>query len=235
MRRKELRIVQVFALHLKSQAPQFRRAGIFWCILAPFREVHPETGEDHMRISKLIFVCMCLVGITQLVWSQNQHVGAGRQGHGIPGYLDPRTGTFTTRAQPSETGEETPPTFTTILARLVFNFTIAHNDQPTNATTSCTVSLSTADSSGLDYNESATAIATNNGTACTVTVLFSWTLASPTEDQVFVDYHIASFQSITVGTTASVQEFRGADHSLPSISVPLNGQTITEPTITTAI
>jgi hypothetical protein len=188
-----------------------------------------------MRISKLIFVCMCLVGITQLVWSQNQHTDAGRQAHGIPGYLDPRTGTFTTRAQPSESAEETPPTLTTILARLIFNFTIVPNDQPTTATTSCTVSLSTTDSSGLTYVESATGIATNGGTACKVTVLFSWALASPTQDQVFIDYHIASFQSIAVGGTASVQEFRSADHTLPSISVPMNGQTITEPTITTTI
>jgi hypothetical protein len=188
-----------------------------------------------VRISKLIFVCMCLVGITQLVWSQNQHTDAGGQAHSIPGYLDPRTGTFTTRAQPSEAAEETPLTFTTILARLVFNFTIAPNDQPPTATISCTVSLSTTDSSGLAYDESATAIATNNGTACKVTVLFSWSLASPTQDQVFVDYHIASFQSIAVGGAASVQQVRDADHSLPSISVPLNGQTITEPTITTAI
>ncbi len=188
-----------------------------------------------MRISKLIFVCICLIGITQLVWSQNQHVGAAKQSHGIPGYLDPQTGTFTTKAQPSETAEEPPTTFTTILARLVFNFTIAPNDQPTTATTSCTVTLTTTDSSGLVYDESATAIATNNGTACKVTVLFSWSLASPTQDQIFVDYHIASFQSITVGGTASVQEFRGADHSIPSISVPMNGQTVTEPTITTAI
>ena len=188
-----------------------------------------------MRISKLIFVCICLIGITQLVWSQNQHVGAAKQSHGIPGYLDPQTGTFTTKAQPSETAEEPPTTFTTILARLIFNFTISPNDQPTTATTSCTVSLSTTDSSGLVYEESATAIATDNGTACKVPVLFSWSLASPTQDQIFVDYHIASFQSISVGGTPSVQEFRGADHTIPSISVPLNGQTVTVPTITTAI
>jgi len=192
-----------------------------------------------MRISKLIFVCACLVGLTQLGWTQNQHLGANKQSHGIAGYLDPRTGTFTTKAQSSgvtpDASEELPPTLTNILARFVFTFNIEFNDQPGGATTVCAVDLSTSDSSGLFYDETATAIATNNGTACKVSILFYWSLANPTEDQVFVEYHINSFQSITVGGTASVQDFRSADHSIAPLPVPLNGQTVNVPTITTAI
>jgi hypothetical protein len=193
-----------------------------------------------MRISKLIFVCVCLVGLTQLVWSQNQHLtgGLGRQAHGIPGYLDPRTGTFTTRAQsagvPPDASEELVPTLTSIYARYVFTFSFK-NDQPTSATTSCTVDISTSDSSGLFYDESASALAASNRTSCTVTILFLWYLASPTTDQVFVQYHIASFQSVTVGGTATVQDFRAADHSIAPLAVPANGQTINVPLITTAI
>jgi hypothetical protein len=54
-----------------------------------------------MRALKVMFVCMCLVGITQLVWNQDHGVDAGRgtRGRVILGYLDPRTGTFTTKAQ----------------------------------------------------------------------------------------------------------------------------------------
>jgi hypothetical protein len=189
-----------------------------------------------MRISKLIFVCVCLIGLTQIGWSQNQHLS--KQSRGIPGYLDPRSGTFTTRAQSSGTnseGAELNPALTTILARLIFNFTIL-NDQPANAVTSCTVALSTLDdSSGLFYDESATSIATKSGTACTVTILFSWALASPTTDTISVDYHISSFQAITVGGTSTPEALRTADHSIANIPVPMNGQTITEPTISTTI
>jgi len=192
-----------------------------------------------MRISKLIFVCVCLIGLTQIGWSQNQHLGASKQSHGVAGYLDPRTGTFTTKAQISgataDASEELPPALTTILARLIFNITIQYNDQPTNATTACTVTLSTSDSSGLFYDESATSIATKNGTACTVTLLFSWALASPTTDQISVDYRVESFQAITVGATTTPEVLRSADHTILPLAVPMNGQTITVPTITTAI
>jgi len=187
-----------------------------------------------MRISKLVFVCVCLIGLTQIGWSQNQPLS--KQTRGIPGFLDPRSGTFTTRAQSAGTNSEgAEPALTTILARLIFNFTIL-NDQPANATTSCTVTLSTLDdSSGLFYDESATAIATENGTACKVTILFSWALASPTTDTISVDYHIASYQAITVGGTSTPEALRTADHSIANIPVPSNDQTITEPTISTTI
>jgi len=193
-----------------------------------------------MRISKLIFVCVCLVGLTQLVWSQNERVvgGPAKHSHGIAGYLDPRTGTFTTKAQgagAADASDELPPTLTNILARFVFTFAIEYNDQPTSATTACTVDISTSDSSGLFYDESATALATNGGKACTVTILFLWSLASPTADQVFAEYHVESFQAVTVGGTSAPEIFRSADHSILPLAMPINGQTVNVPTITTAI
>jgi len=192
-----------------------------------------------MRTSKLIFVCVCLVGLAQLGWSESQHLGASKQSHGIPGYLDPRTGTFTTKVQSSvvtSDESEEPTTLTTITARLIFNINIVYNDQPSNAITACSVTINEfGDSSGLFYEEEATAIATSNGTACKVTILFSWPLANPTQDQISVEYHIDSFQSVTVGGTAVVEPFRSLDHSIPSLPMPSNGQTITEPTISTYI
>jgi hypothetical protein len=190
-----------------------------------------------MRISKLIFVGVCLVGLTQLGWSQAQHLGASKQAHGVPGYLDPRTGTFTTRAQgagETQDASQEPTALTNIVARLVFNISIVYNDQPAGAITACSVDISEfGDPSGLFYTEDATAIATSNGTVCKVTILFDWALATPTSDQISIDYHIESIQPVTVGGTTLPEVFRTLDHSIPSVAVPMNGQTITEPTIYT--
>ena len=192
-----------------------------------------------MRMSKLIFTTVCLVGLTQLVWSQSEHFSApAKQSHGIAGFLDPRTGTFTTRAQGSSVmrdASEEPPTLTNILARYVFTFNIEYNDQPASATTACTVDISTSDESGLFYDESSTALATKSGTACTVTILFYWGLANPTADSVSVEYHIESFQAVALGGTSTPEVFRSADHTIAPLAVPSNGQTVDVPTITTAI
>jgi len=190
-----------------------------------------------MRISKLIFVCVCFVGLAQLGWSQELHVASSKQSHGIRGYLDPRTGTFTTKVQGATSdASEDPTSLTTITARLIFNINLVFNDQPASATTACSVDISSLDdSSGLFYDESATSIATNNGTTCKVTILFSWLLGSPTSDQISVEYHVESFQGVTIGGTTTPEVFRSLDHTIPDISVPLNGQTVTEPTINTYI
>jgi hypothetical protein len=180
-----------------------------------------------MSVSKMICVCLCvfLIGFTPPVRSQNQaREGAlGKSDQGIPGYLDPRTGTFTTRAKSSVTGATQAGT-TTILARLIFNFTIL-TDEP-GANTVCSVSISPSDSVGF-YEESASSAATNGGQACTVTLLFSWDLATPNTDMINVGYSISA--------SGGGSQSRNSSHSLPSIPVPSNFQTITEPTISATI
>ena len=141
----------------------------------------------------------------------------------IPGYLDPRTGTFTTKAKSSATGQAAVGT-TTILARLIFNFTIL-NDQPGGNTTTCSVSITPTDSAGF-YSEEASSTATGGGTACTVTLLFSWDLATPNSDVVNISYSI---------TSSGGGQSRSSSHSLPSVPMPTNFETITEPTISATI
>ena len=61
-----------------------------------------------MRIAKLMLVCVCLAGLTQLVWSQSSSVLKTHE-RGIPGFLDPKTGMFTARVQSQEpTADVTP-------------------------------------------------------------------------------------------------------------------------------
>jgi hypothetical protein len=126
-----------------------------------------------MRASKVVFVCMCLLGMTQLVWNQDNGVDAGQgtRRQGIPRYIDPRTGTFTTKAQSS--GERSQllaqPSGTPILFREAFIFSIAATDIPAGATISCNASISTSDPNGTCY-DSSSGLATlkGNSVSCNV-------------------------------------------------------------------
>jgi hypothetical protein len=176
-----------------------------------------------MKIAKQMFACLiCLVGLAPPVRSQNR---PSKSDQGIPGYLDPRTGTFTTKAKRSATGQAAPAATTTIVARLIFNFTIL-NDQPAGATTTCYLSISPTDAAGF-YSESASSTATNGGASCTVTLLFSWDLATPDADMVNISYSISS--------SGGGGQSRSSEHSLPSIPMPTNFETITEPLISATI
>jgi hypothetical protein len=178
-----------------------------------------------MKRFKLIFACVCLVALAQVAWSQD--AGVGRRSHGIPGYLDPLTNTFTTRVQGPGTsiGLDPDVTVTNILARLVFKFTIS-TDQPATAVETCSVTASVFDAAG-SYEEHGTALATSAGKACTVTLFFSWPLATPGSDTVSLEYDINSFQPVTVGSVTVAEPLRESDHTIPSIPVPANTQTIT--------
>jgi hypothetical protein len=179
--------------------------------------------EDEMKISKVLFLgFFCLIGIAPLVWSrsQGQPLPAGTPGssHGIPGYLDPKTGTFTSRAQIASPDVQAAGT-TRILFRLIFPITIDINDQSSANTTSCSVDISTSDAAGFVEDSGSTV---GNANGCTVTILAQWDLATPTADKVSISFDISSSGSGGARSTS---------HSIAQISMPGNTQTITEPVI----
>jgi|HubBroStandDraft_3_1064219.scaffolds.fasta_scaffold501424_1 hypothetical protein len=182
-----------------------------------------------MRISKVIFVSFfCLIGLAPLVWSRNQDQplagGAVRPNHGVPGYLDPQTGTFTAQIQTASPDVQLPGT-TRILFRLIFPISININDQPAGNTTTCGVDISVF---GSGETSSASDSTSTPGTAsgCTVTVLAQWDLKTPATDTIFISFSVSSSGSGGSRTTT---------HGLASIPVPTNGQTITEPVIDTVL
>jgi hypothetical protein len=184
-----------------------------------------------MRIPKPIFVCICLCALTLLVWSQNQHVFAGQQAHGVPGYLDPQTGKFTTRAQSANPAVS--ETLTPRVAELIFNFDIAHDDQPSGDTTFCSVDISDASTDEpLYYTELAQSVATVTAGVgkCTVTIHFDWSLEYASTDTVSVCYSMAYFN-----TSSNIFEPRNLTHCIANIAMPANGATVTVPTIETYI
>jgi hypothetical protein len=202
---------------------RFKIRSVYW---RASWEVNPGAGGKLMMISKLMCVCVCLVGFTSPVWSQNQpsQVPATNPTPGVAGYLNPQTGTFTTRAKVVPNAETTPTT--SILARLIFNFSIL-NDQ-TNPIT-CSVSIAPeGDTGGFFYSEYASFTAPGGSSTCSVTILFSWNLATPTSDTISVEY------SLTSGGGAG-DTSRGSTGDIPSVAMPTNFQTVTVPTISATI
>jgi len=184
-----------------------------------------------MRLSIALFVCVCLVGLTQLVWSQNNGLGISH-GKGIPGYLDPRTGKFTTQVQ-NHGGDAVanPETGTAILFREQFDITVDNLDQPTkNVLVVCEADIGTYDSgSGTSWYDSASIVATLSGSnyTCDVPILTSWTLASPGSDTITACMHVEFIQAYSVGGVSAAEDFRDQEPPCLSLPVPANGHTVT--------
>jgi hypothetical protein len=188
-----------------------------------------------MRIVKIIFVCLVCFVVATLGWSQNPSAQVeqskpeqSKPAHGVPGYLNPQTGTFTTQAQ------STVPTAavatTTVIFRLIYNFRIQFNDNTTGNTTTCGVNISTNDAAGSFY-EGNTVISPDGGQTCQVSILAQWNLATPTTDMISAYAYVESFGS-TKGNYDQLLPDRYSDiESIPQIPVPQSGETLAQPTI----
>jgi hypothetical protein len=190
-------------------------------------------------MKKLMFVCACLVGLTQLGWSQNSNMRAmpGAHGHGIPGYLDPQTGTFTAKvqaeAQHPENPDAPPPTLTEAFG--VWNIQITIVDTTVLATGDivvCQGALSVSDTyPAFGYEEDAAVAAKVSGGAgsCTVTMPYQWYLATPNSDTVTVSYSVSVIHMYTVGSVNQASEDRFTSHVVGTVAVPVNGTHSTTP------
>jgi hypothetical protein len=186
-----------------------------------------------MRMSKLILVCVCLAGVTQLVWSQNGSLNAAPVGraHGIPGYLDPRTGTFSTKvqadAQSSENPELTPAVATEVFGVWYIQLTISLYTTPASGDiVVCGANLDVGDTyPAFGYEEEGATQATVSGSTatCTVTIPYLWYLATPKTDMVTVTYDVSLYHAYTVGTATQANISRTTSHTIGSYAVPGDG------------
>ncbi len=151
--------------------------------------------------------------------------------HLVPGYYDPKTGTFKpiVHHNPSELS---PNATTNVGGKFIINFTIGVASAAVTTSTPiyCSVDISTDDADNY-IDEDATVTATRKSATaatCTVTIPFAWYhLTTPKTDAVSISY------TLSAGTyNASAGSF-GFDRSssqtivvLPSI--PANGSTTTE-------
>lgn len=185
-----------------------------------------------MSMSKVIFVCVCLVGLTQLVWSQSGGSDAvlGGRARGVPGYLDPRTGTFTAKVQVDPQVVENPDL---IGAGGTWNIelNIALVTKPAGTdTVVCEASLDVSDTyPSFGYEEDSVAIAKVSGSSatCTVTIPYLWYLSTPKTDTVTISYDVSLYHVFAIGAVNQANITRRTDHTVGSVAVPANGATTT--------
>ncbi len=187
------------------------------------------------KLSTLCLSFACFLGMTVSLWGQSAATV-----HGIPGYLDPRTGAFHPLPHADAQDAEAPATTTTSAGKFVVNFTITVDS--TIASTNkiaCNVTASLEDgiattSPNLIEEEAGTAVTRGTGSTvtCSVTIPYSWELSTPTADSISLSYYITS--PVEVSTSAGQYPIRYSSQSIGSIKVPTTGTTTTK-TVTATI
>jgi hypothetical protein len=177
-----------------------------------------------MRISRIVLpVCICLVGLTLPVRSQKTNESTQ---HGIPGYLDARTGTFKPLANLAPPEESEIEALAPSSGDFAVTFTISIKSTiPSTDTITCFFNASVfTDASLRTLNDSMTVAATRSGSTatCKLKMFYSWPLTSPTTDLVSLDYVVSAG-----GTASTPFPNRESSQSLSSIKVPAVGATTT--------
>jgi hypothetical protein len=179
-----------------------------------------------MKTVKFLLLAACVLGLAASAFAQVQN----RQSPGILGYLDPKTGAFHTLPVPDSDSAEALTT-TTVGGTIIVKFTITVKATiAATAKIACSVSAEVIDNitaAPAVILEEAAALATRSGTTatCTVTIPYSWNLATATSDKVTLSYVLSAPAEATV-TTAYPQ--RLSSQGIATIAVPANGATTNE-------
>ncbi len=183
-----------------------------------------------MKTTKLVFAIACVLGLVASSFAQN---AGTKKSPGILGYLDPKTGVF--RTLPTPVTDSAEPAATTVFGgTFVVTFTITVKSAiATSAKISCSVTASLIDAETTNpsiIEEEAAVVATRSGSTatCTVTIPYSWNLATGSTDKVTLAYSLVAPVEATA-TTAFPQRLSTQD--IATISVPANGKT-TDETVT---
>jgi len=183
-----------------------------------------------MKLMKLLFAVICSLGLLASGFAQTTET---QKKTAVFGYMDPKTGLFHSLARTPLSPEEAAAIVPTT-GKFVFNVTITVNSAlSTKAVIGCEAVGGVADLTTGEFTNIVAVTATRSGTTatCTVTVPYSWDLATPAKDTVAFDLSV----SASVGTLGSTT-FYDETFTAPGITtkVPANGATTTE-NITTTI
>ena len=177
-----------------------------------------------MRIAKLAIAFACLFTLALPAFGQLADDATSR---GIPGVLDPHTGVF--KLAPSlglGDADAIAAATTTFNGKFVVAFNInVQSNVPSTYKIGCQVSATVLDvGSGNTILESAMVVATRSGTTatCTVTIPYSWGLASAATDKVMLNYLITS---PVMATATTALPSRTSSQGIGQIAVPANGST----------
>jgi len=184
-----------------------------------------------MRISKMILVLVCLMGVAQLGWCQDHSIVQSQE-HGIPGYLNPQTHTFTSGVQNESITAQPSGTYYygTITVTLIISVASTF---PADTSIACSASADVSEygTNGYFY-ESAAAIApavSNGKTTCTVSMPYYWQLSTPASDPITTSFHVDALNTVTVNGTTEIVSLRHAerDDISATTSVPTTNGTVT--------
>ena len=145
-----------------------------------------------MRITKLLLICICCLGIAvPTLWGQ---AASGQTMNGILGYLDPRTGAF--RAVPATVDDSDSLPAATVVGGTV-TLTITITVKTTGLTNfTCSASVTTLDGtiSPTVYSETNTVAATGTGATrtCKLSIPYSWSLTSQTTENMTTGYTVVA-------------------------------------------
>jgi hypothetical protein len=187
-------------------------------------------GEKKMRMSRMILVCICLVGFSSVLWAQQKKQDASEKG--VLGYFNPKTGQFTVLAKrPVQNIDAVVPgavTPTTGLFQITFVITIV-TKLPPNTVIGCEMDVNEFPDAepftDPSYFETAKATASVSGSTatCTATMNYSWTLADPGSDDVTLTWSIAAFDAATVGSGTEDYDSRSTSSTYGTFAVPKSG------------
>lgn len=168
-----------------------------------------------MRLPKTFFVCLCVIGVTQMVWGQ--HRAGALPEHQVHA-----------RVQSSASQGEITPAVTEVAGKFNINLTITVSSSfPSGAVIMCYGRVYVEGDSNSYPSESVEAVGSTpvNGTStCNMTMPYAWFLATASTDQLYYYYGAYLEQNVPVGSAPNIVYLREtyADPGT-SIAVPANG------------
>jgi len=178
------------------------------------------------KLLTLLLLSACFLGMNTMLWGQD-----AIPNRGIRGYLDPRTGIFHSIPHPDTLDEAAPPPAkTTFTGSVVMNFTITVSTVFASTTPiACIGEVQLQDSGSttniLEIAGSAVTRGTGTTVNCSVTIPYSWSLASASTDKIRLAYSVIAPVALT--QTAAFPNRQGSQ-LLGTIAVPISGTTTTK-------
>jgi hypothetical protein len=176
------------------------------------------------KLLTVLLLSACFLGMNASLWGQD-----AIPPHGIRGYLDPRTGIFHSIPHFDAPDAAEPLAKTIHTGSIVVNFTVTVSSAiASTVPIGCVADASVFDGATNAITEIAgTAVTRGTGTtvACSVTIPYSWGLASAPTDMIRVGYTVLS----PAGFSTPAGQFPSREHStlLTQIKVPASGTTTT--------
>lgn len=178
------------------------------------------------KLLTLLLLSACFLGMNATLWGQN-----AIPNRAIRGYLDPRTGIFHSIPHPDTPDADAAPVTKTIFTgSIVMNFTITVSTVFASTTPIACIGEATVQDAGSTtsiFEVAGSSVTRGSGStvSCSVTIPYSWGLASASTDKIRLSYSVVA--PIDFTQTVAFPNRRGSQ-TLTTIAVPVSGTVTTE-------